>query len=251
MKNQDILPRLASDLQGHVTTIIIGRCQIEYWGRSRSIIGSGERIILFKPDTTIIVHSPEGFKPVNWMSQPTDTTVGTEDGKIIIFSQRTKSPYEEIRITIEEVIDYRSYDSLRDKKKLDLTHTEKDMQDYLAENPRHVHPEFRLKATEYKSPLGFFDLYGKIEGTPTIVELKIDRAGLPAALQIKRYKDWLESHLKRKVHAILMSPSATPNSLTLLKKEGIEHKRFDIKKIERKSGPRHTLEKWIDDTDLL
>ncbi|MFH1403504.1 MAG: endonuclease NucS domain-containing protein [Candidatus Altiarchaeota archaeon] len=238
--------RLVNDLNDHNTIIIVAKCGIEYWGRSRSVIGHGDRIIMLKPDTTIIVHSPDGFKPVNWMSSPTDTAVNVEDDELRIFSQRTRTPYEEIRISIGEIHDYRSYTGLRDREKLDLTHTEKDMRDYLVENPHHIHPELKVKSVEYRSPLGFFDIYGRIGETPTVVELKAERAGLPAALQIKRYKEWLESHLKVGVRAMLVSPSITPNSLSLLKKSGIEHVKFNIRKMQRKPRRGHTLEKWID-----
>ncbi len=247
MEINDYKTRLEDDLNEHKTVLIVCKCSIEYWGRSRSIIGLGDRLIIIKPDTTLIIHSPTGFKPVNWMSAPTDTSISEDDNKLLIFSQRTKSPYEEMRITIEKIIDYTAYLGLRDSEKLDLIHTEKDMKDYLVEHLHHIHPDFKLKSIEYRSPLGFFDLYGKIDGVPTVVELKADKAGLPAALQIKRYKEWLESHVKKEVRAILVSPSITPNTLSLLKKDRIEHKKFNIKKIQRKSGQGNTLEKWMDE----
>jgi len=238
--------KLSRDLSEHKAVVLTCSCSIEYWGRSRSVVGSGERIIMFKPDTTIIVHSLSGFKPLNWMSPPTDTSVEVEDGRVLVFSQRTVKPFEEIRIRVEKVVDYRSYLGLSDNEKLDLTHTERDMRDYLAKNTHLIHPDFRLKSVEYRSPLGFFDLYGKIGETYAVVELKAEKAGLPASLQIKRYKDWLRTHVKQDVIAILVAPSITPNALTLLRKERIDYIKFDIKDI-KETRKRHdiTLGKWI------
>jgi len=238
--------RLIKDLRERNTVFVVCSCSIEYWGRSRSVVGCGERLVIFKPDTTIIVHSLSGFKPLNWMSPPTDTSVEAEGDCIVIFSQRTIKPFEEIKIRIEDIIDYRSYSKLKDQEKLDLTHTEKDMRDYLAKNTHLVHPGFRLKSVEYRSPLGFFDLYGKIGDKYAVIELKAEKAGLPAALQIKRYKDWLMQNVKDDVNAILVAPSITPNALTLLRKEGIDYIKFDIKSIrETRKKPADTLKKWI------
>jgi len=242
----DIAGKLSLDLAERKLVVLVCSCSIEYWGRSRSVVGSGDRLILFKPDTTIIVHSLSGFKPLNWMSPPTDTSVEADGGCIRVFSQRTLKPFEEIKIRIEEVVDYRSFAGLSDREKLDLTHTERDMRDYLAKNTHIISPDFRLKSLEYRSPLGFFDLYGKIGEKYAVVELKVEKAGLPAALQIKRYKDWLESHMKEGVIGILMAPSITPNALTLLRKEGIEYIKFNIRNVKEAGKPKDKgLARWM------
>jgi len=244
MDSERFLSCFTSDLDDSKTIILLSSCSIEYWGRSRSSIGLGDRIILFKPDSTIIIHSPNGFKPVNWMGRPTDTSAAKDDGKVVIFSQRTVKPYEEIKITVDKVLGYASYEGLADRQKLDLTHTEHDMRDYLADNPCEVDPDFKLKSVEYCSPLGFFDLYGKIGEQYTVVELKYVRAGLPAVLQLKRYRDWLGEHLRQDVRGILMAPGVTANCLALLKKEGLEFRKFDVRKLKIVRDKR-TLHEWM------
>jgi len=241
----EFVNRFNEDFSSRRFTSMVLSCSIEYWGRSRSVIGLGDRLVFVKPDTTLIVHSVSGFKPVNWMSSPTDTIAELVDGEILIHSQRTKKPFEEMKIKVEKVVDYRTYDGLTDKEQLELTHTEADMRDYLARRHHLIHADFVLKSKEYKSPLGFFDLYGKVGDTYTVVELKSERAGLPAALQIKRYRDWLTEHLREEVGGILMAPSIAPNALRIIRKERIEFKKFDIKKIKLPKKTKHTLERWI------
>ena len=236
---------LQEDVAAARTIVLACRCTVEYWGRSRSIAGTGDRIILLKPDTTLIVHSLTGFKPLNWMSPPTDTTAENESGMLLVHSQRTVAPYEEIKIKVEKLYDYRSYASLEDTTKLELTHNERDMQDYLVKNPQLIDENLTVKSTGYRSPLGFFDIYGKIGEKYAIIELKSQRAGLPASLQLKRYRDWLEKHLGEEVIAMLVAPSITPNALVLLRKEKLVYKSFNPKKIQhavRKKGK--TLEEW-------
>jgi len=75
--------------------------------------------------------------------------------------------------------------------------------------------------------------------------LKSERAGLPAALQLKRYRDWLEKHLKEEVIGMLIAPSITPNALVLLRKEKLIYKEFKLKDIKRHKSMGKTLEEWI------
>lgn len=228
----DLADRCNADLRLRHAIVLVARCTIEYWGRSRSVVGEGDRIILVKPDSTLIVHAPRGFKPLNWMSAPADTVAQAEDDVLVIASQRTKKPFEEMRIEIRHVHGYHRYPGLHDAQDIEVRHTERDMQDYLACHPELVDPAFRLTATEYHSPLGFIDLYGKLGERYCVVELKVERAGLPAALQVKRYRDWLAREMRQDVEAILIAPAITPNALQILKKEKIAFKKFSIKKIE-------------------
>ena len=245
MITSELCDRINYDIGEDKTILLVCNCSIEYKGRSRSTIGLGHRIILIKPDSTLLIHAQSGFKPVNWMPHPNDITAGVDDGGIVIYSQRTRKPFEEMRVLVSDVVDYNSYPDLSDREKIRVTHTERDMQEYLKENPRFIHPDFRLRTTEYKSPMGRFDMYGRISGRYAVVELKSDRAGLPAALQIVRYRNWLSENLNQESIGILIAPSITPNALVLLKKEGIEFKKFSMNLIKHRVDRRQSLEKWL------
>ncbi len=242
LSKADFSDRLNRDISEKKLIHLLCNCSIQYCGRSKSNIGSGHRIIIIKPDSTVLIHSVTGFKPVNWMRAPAET-VAEFNKALMLYSQRTKKPFEDMEITIEEVLDYHTYSNLQDDGRLDLTHTEKDLQEHLAKNPALIHPEFRLKSTQYHSPLGYFDLYGKIGEAYVVVELKVERAGLPAALQIKRYRDWLGEYVE-KVYGILVAPSITPNALTLLRKERIEFKKIKIGDLNIEKRRVKTLGEW-------
>jgi RecB family endonuclease NucS len=53
--------------------IVVGCCCVEYSGRARSTLGWGERIVIVKPDGSVLVHQRAGREPVNW--QPPGTRV--------------------------------------------------------------------------------------------------------------------------------------------------------------------------------
>lgn len=241
--NADLCNRINMDIAGKKTLMILGSCDIEYAGRSKSSIGPGHRMIIIKQDSTVLIHSITGFKPVNWMNTPTETVAELDEG-LVLRSQRTKKPFEEMKISLKEILDFRSYASLRDDCILELTHTEKELQEHLAKNPNLVHPEFRLISTEHPTPLGFFDLYGKIKDKYAVVELKVEKAGLPAALQIKRYRDWLAEYVGC-AEGMLIAPGVTPNALLLLRKERIEFKKMNIHYLNVKRRKDKTLKEWF------
>ena len=245
MINPDLHNRINRDLEERKVLFILCNCGIEYFGRSRSVIGLGHRLVIIKKDSTLLVHSVTGYKPVNWMNAPTETLAEMDGEDLVLHSQRTKKPFEEMKLRIMDVVDYNSYTDIVDNEKLDLTHTEQDMQDYLVKNPKLIHPDFRLISTEHQTPLGYLDLYGKIGETYTVVELKVERAGLPAALQIKRYKEWMESFIG-KAQGILIAPGITPNALQILKKEKIEFKKMSIAHLQIKHRKDKTLKEWFD-----
>ncbi len=238
----ELSDRVNKDIGEKKIISIVCECSIEYSGRSKSQIGTGHRIILIKQDSTLLIHGLSGYKPINWMSPPMETVAEFSE-ELLLYSQRTKKPFEEMRIRVHKVLNYQAYSDLRDGSKLSVTHTEKDLQDYLVKNQELVHPSFRLRKAEYSTPLGYFDLYGKVGDTYVVVELKAERAGLPAALQIKRYTEWLKEHVNP-ARGILVAPSITPNAMLILNKAGIEYKKIDIKKIEVKHRKEKTLNEW-------
>ncbi len=118
--------------------IVVGCCSVEYVGRARSTLGWGERIIMVKPNGSVLVHQRAGGAPVNW--QPPDTRVRyqieTDDGGtslFVIYSYRLKPP-EKMYVrfkTIETISAHR----LRDDQVLRITGAESDIADRIMRDP--------------------------------------------------------------------------------------------------------------------
>ena len=51
--------------------ILVARCEIAYHGRAVTRLGAGDRVILFKDDGSLCVHTDRGHKPLNYMPGPT------------------------------------------------------------------------------------------------------------------------------------------------------------------------------------
>src|SRR5215475_4022946 len=60
--------------------LLVARCEIAYHGRATTRLGAGDRVILFKDDGSLCVHTDYGFKPLNYMAGPTSVT---EEGDTI------------------------------------------------------------------------------------------------------------------------------------------------------------------------
>ena len=46
--------------------VIVGRMEVNYEGRASSTLGSGDRVLMIKPDGSVLIHRPTGYEPVNW-----------------------------------------------------------------------------------------------------------------------------------------------------------------------------------------
>ena len=51
--------------------ILVARCSIRYEGRVTTTLDSGDRVVLFKDDGSVVVHAIQGAKPINYMPGPT------------------------------------------------------------------------------------------------------------------------------------------------------------------------------------
>jgi RecB family endonuclease NucS len=208
--------------QGDLVTLF-GRCIVDYDGRASSSLGAGDRHVTLKPDGTVLVHTDEGQKPVNWQPPGCTHEPSTDDGALLVRSRR-KTPEEELLIRFENLRHVAAFD-VTDPEELSLSGTEEDLRERLLDDPSAVEPGFTPLATERDTPAGAVDVYGEdAEGRAVVVELKRRRAGLDAVGQLERYVDALrrDLHADREVRGILIAPSATERTRNLLAEQGLE-----------------------------
>ena len=117
--------------------IVVGCCSVEYSGRARSTLGWGERIVVVKPDGSVLVHQRAGREPVNW--QPPGTRVRyqteTDNGTslFVLYSYRFKPP--EMMYVRFKNIETISTHRLRDDPALQITGAESDIADRIMSDP--------------------------------------------------------------------------------------------------------------------
>ena len=206
---------------------VFGRCCVEYDGRASSSLGPGDRLLVCKPDGSVLVHTDEGQQPVNW--QPPGCTVEpalVDDGgdeRLRVRSERS-TPAEELLVAFESVAQVSAYDAV-DAEELALTGTEADLRERVLDDPTLVEPGFTPLATERETPAGAVDIYGEdADGRTVVLELKRRRVGPDAVGQLSRYVDALrrDLHDAAAVRGVLVAPSVTDRARRLLAEEGLE-----------------------------
>ena len=219
---------LRSELHRAVVQVV-ALCEITYQGRAQSSLSLGERLILLKPDGTLLVHTASKIKPVNWQPPGARFHAGAEDGRVVITSRRGQ-PEEVVRIALHEVEAVQSF-ALRDDTDLALLGTELDLAKVLEKHPHLVEPGFQLVQRERGNGRGPMDLYGlDAKGTRVVVELKRKAAGLKEAEQLRRYVE-RERAAKGKVRGILLAPAISPQARRYLLELDMECKEVDWEKL--------------------
>jgi RecB family endonuclease NucS len=188
---------------------IVGRCTVAYDGRTQSTLGAGDRLVVCKPDGTLLVHQPTGRKPVNWQP-PGGTHETVLAGETVIVRSRRDSPTELVEVRFE-AIHHVTAATLNDTETLQLHGTEADLRQRILNSPALIEDGFQPLAFERETSAGPVDIYGRdSDDTPVVVELKRRRVGPDAVGQLTRYVTAVErEHTEMDVRGILVAPSIT------------------------------------------
>jgi RecB family endonuclease NucS len=205
--------------------ILVGSCIVNYFGRASSILPRGERIVILKPDGTVLVHQKEKREPVNWNPPGCRASARAIDGMLQITSVRTR-PREVLVISFDSLKMVSRF-SLHDDEELYLFGTESQMVEEVVKNPSLIEEGFKPITKELRTEYGMIDLYGVDKrGNVVVIEFKRGRAGLDAVSQLKRYVDELKKERDERVggvRGVLVAPSITESALKLLKELGLEY----------------------------
>jgi len=209
----------------HRTVIIAGMCRVDYEGRASSKLEPGERVVLFKPDGSALVHRPRDYSPVNW--QPAGSLFRTrlnEDGLVIRVYRRKE--HETMEVTFTDVALVAVLD-LVDAGEFSLYASEKDMQEAILYRPELLEEGFRPVTKEMPVDPGFIDIVGvDRENRLTVVEIKRVKAGKDAVNQLRKYMGVIDMDEDRPVRAILVAPELAKGAERLLKSYGYEYRQL-------------------------
>lgn len=209
----------------HRVVIIAGNCSVDYEGRASSTLSDGERLVIFKPDGSALVHRPRDYSPVNW--QPSGSIFKTklvdDELRVRIFRRKER---ESMVITFGE-IQLLSVLELIDEGYFALYATEKEMQEAILFKPDLLESGFRPMSKEMSVDPGFIDIIGyDSNGILTVVEIKRVKANKKAVEQLNKYMKVIDLDKNRSVRAILVAPDITNNARELLDELKYEYKQL-------------------------
>jgi len=211
------------------TLILVGNCRVDYRGRASSTLEPGERILMIKEDSSVLVHRSKGYEPVNWQPPGCIFHTYTDKGSFVIRAIRQK-PREVITVYFDRVY-LLSVLSLIDEGEFSLYASEEDMQKAILLQPSIIDEELKLITYEKRTEPGFIDVYGiDKNGRMVVIEIKRKTAGRDAVLQLAKYVESLKSTTNREVRGILVAPQISKGVQKLLVILGLGFKPLDPKK---------------------
>jgi len=159
--------------------ILVAEVSIEYVGRASSLVEPGVRLIILKPDGTLLVHSASKYEPLNWQPPGSRTTIQCSNSAAPYIKSVRSNPRESLTVTIHRM--FLAFACTLSEHEIRVFGTEKDIRRYLASNPRLLRPGLILVGEEVQTPYGVVDLLFKDEdGSMVVVEIKNERASIQA-----------------------------------------------------------------------
>lgn len=223
------LTRLANELRQELASgrvvVVSGVCEVFYEGRSRSRLGPAPRLVIIKPDGSVLVHSGRGVEPVNWQPPGSKVVVTSGEDGVVIRSSR-ESPREVLVIKLVNLVFHTS--ARLDPHDEKLLHVdEHELYEVIWENPGLIEEGLRLLARQRKAGEGRADFIGvDRNGRRVVVEVKRVAADEGSVKQIYKYRVSLKGG-----RALLLAPRFTQSAQRLAKHLGVELKKIDVKRL--------------------
>ncbi|MFQ6134721.1 MAG: endonuclease NucS, partial [Nitrososphaerales archaeon] len=209
-------------------TILVTDCRVDYRGRSSSKMNWGERVVMLKPDGSVLIHRKTGYDAVNWQPPGCYITLSRQDGELSIRADR-RNPRETLTITCREVL-FVSALSLTDEATFDMLLAEQDLYRVLLNNPDMIERGFRISSQQKGLGRGKADITGyDKEGRYTVVEVKRVPADVEAVKQLYKYISEMRE-TSPDVRGILAAPGMRPAAKKLSRSLSIEYRQIDLKR---------------------
>ncbi len=210
--------------------MITCRCQIDYHGRSRSILPEGDRLLIIKTNGAVLVHRPKGYSPVNWQPKTSSIIFEDNDDALVMKAVRD-SPREVLIAKISRVYSIMVAEGLIDDARFIMYASEKEIKDVIEKNPEIIEKGLEIIGREEKIEEGIVDFLARDrQGTLVVIEVKDERAGIESGKQLLRYIHHYRK-VKDKVRGILVAPSFSKQVIEFLERNNLEKKRLNIDKI--------------------
>jgi RecB family endonuclease NucS len=200
--------------------ILVSDCTAVYQGRLSAELPRATRVLMFKADGSVLIHSDGGsYKPLNWMSPPCTVSEST-NGELTEVKVVNKAG-EVLTITIHEVhADYEH--KLGFDPGLIKDGVESHLQKLLADNLGALAQGLTLVRREYPTAIGPVDILCKAAGGGSVaVEIK-RRGEIDGVEQLTRYLELLNRDpLLAPVTGIYAAQEIKPQAKTLAHDRGI------------------------------
>ncbi len=194
---------------------VSGGCSVNYQGRAKSKLDSGERLLIVKQDNAVLIHGPENYQPKNWQPQTDEFDVFIESGQLVVVSRRF-NPKEVVEVRFEDV-ELVFVTRLVDDRDLVVRGHEVDIHEAIERDPAIVEEGLKIVEREKKTDAGFIDVFASDEeGRLVVIEVKRN-PNHNSVLQLGRYvKEIEEEFPSREIRGVLVAPKASESVVSYL-----------------------------------
>lgn len=216
-------------LSREYTVQVNGLCTVNYTGRASSKLDRGERLVIKKQDSAILVHGPENYQPKNWQPEVDSYSVEVRDEALVLEAMR-RDPDEVVEIYFDS-ISLVAVDRMVDKSELKIAGHEVDIHEAIEERPEMVEEGLKVVEREKETPAGFIDLFARDEQDRyTVIEVKRN-PDYNTVLQLQRYVEEIEDEFNSDIRGILVAPKMTDKVLDYLEDRGLEFVEVEMEEV--------------------
>jgi RecB family endonuclease NucS len=238
---------LAEYLRREYTVQINGLCSVNYQGRAKSKLDRGERLVIKKQDSAILVHGPENYQPKNWQPEVDSYSVeiDEEEGHLVLKAERF-NPDEVVEVHFEQ-IELITVSQMVDKSELKIAGHEVDIHEAIEDEPEIVEDELKVIEREKENPAGFIDVFARDkEDNYVVIEVKRN-PDYNTVLQLNRYVDEIEDEFQGKIRGILVAPKMTDKILDYLEERDLEFVEVDMEDVIASYETIDNIQKGLSD----
>jgi RecB family endonuclease NucS len=225
--------------------LIVARCQVSYVGRLSTTLPEAVRLLMIKPDGTVMVWADGGgpnVKPLNWMTPPTVLEEQRDDeGRLVGLIVRRQRQEDRVEIALAEVISDVEHE-LDSSSGLEKEGVEREIQELLAAQPQRCGEGLRLVRREWPTDIGPVDLMCR-DGEEEWVAVEIKRiATIDAVEQLTRYLDRIRlDPAFASCRGVLAAQQIKPQARVLAQARGIDCVEVDLEVLRGEREPDLTL----------
>lgn len=207
--------------------LVIAECSVTYAGRLNAYLPPAKRLIMFKADGAVLVHSDGGsYKPLNWMTPPAKVLISdptapqVDEGVTQVWTVQSQKADDRLIIDVYD-IEHDSSHELGVDPGLVKDGVEADLQRLLAEQMHRLGEGYQLIRREYMTAIGPVDILARnADGETVAVELK-RRGDIDGVEQLSRYVELLNRDpLLAPVHGIFAAQQIKPQARVLAEDRG-------------------------------
>lgn len=204
------------------TVQVNGLCSVRYQGRAKSRLDRGERMVIKKQDSAILVHGPDNYQPKNWQPEVDRYKVSIdEETDQLVLEARRSSPDELVEIRFDE-LSLLTVAKMVDKSELQIKGHEVDIHEAIENNPDIVEEGLTVIERERETPAGFIDVFCRDKDNDYVVIEVKRNPDYNTVLQLQRYVDEIDKEFSGNIRGILVAPKMTDKILTYLEERDLE-----------------------------